>query len=53
MVGILKDVSSVNNIINEFKTNQKCGMVGFKLYNNLGPNKDEIIKIMKIIYKNL
>ena len=52
MVGILKDVSSVNNIINEFKTNQKCGMVGFKLYNNLGPNKDEIIKIMNLINLN-
>lgn len=52
MRGILKDVGGVNNIINEFKTNQKCGMVGFKLYNNLGPNKDEIIKIMDLLNIN-
>jgi lipopolysaccharide biosynthesis protein len=52
MIGTLKDVSSVNNIINEFKSNQNCGMVGFKLINNLGPNKNEIIKIMNLINLN-
>lgn len=52
MGGILKDVNSVNEIINEFKTNEKCGMVGFKLYNSIGPNKNEIGKIMDLINLN-
>jgi lipopolysaccharide biosynthesis protein len=49
MKGVLKDVETVNRIINEFRTNEKCGMVGFKLYNGLGPNKNEIIKISELI----
>lgn len=52
MVGVLKDDNSVNKIINEFKTNQKCGMVGFKLFDSIGPNKNEIIKILNLININ-
>jgi len=49
MKGVLKDVNTVNKIIEEFKTNEKCGMVGFKLYNRLGPNTNEIINILDLM----
>lgn len=46
MRGVLNNKNQVNNIINTFKTNSKCGMVGFKLYQSLGPNKKEIITLL-------
>lgn len=52
MNGVLKDIKTVNKIVNEFKLNQNCGMVGFKLYNSIGPNKNEIIKILNLINLN-
>ena len=42
MNGVLKNKNQVNKIINEFKENPKCGMVGFKLNNNFHKNIKEI-----------
>jgi hypothetical protein len=49
MNGVLKNKNQVNNIINEFTLNPKCGMVGFKLYNNYSVNIKEMEKIYKLI----
>ena len=49
MGGVLKNKNQVNNIINEFKLNPKCGMVGFKLYNNYNVNIKEMEKIYNLI----
>jgi hypothetical protein len=49
MNGVLKNKIQVNNIINEFTLNPKCGMVGFKLYNNYSVNIKEMEKIYKLI----
>jgi len=52
MNGILKNPQTINNIIQKFKTDKSCGMVGFKIYNSIGPNKNEIIKIFNILNLN-
>ena len=49
MNGVLKNKNQVNNIINEFTLNPKCGMVGFKLYNNYDVNIKEMRKIYDLI----
>lgn len=49
MNGVLKNKNQVNNIINEFKLNPKCGMVGFKLNNNYDINHKEMEKIYDLI----
>jgi hypothetical protein len=49
MNGVLKNKNQVNNIINEFTLNPKCGMVGFKLYNNYDVNIKEMRKIYNLI----
>ena len=49
MGGVLKNKNQVNIIINEFKLNPKCGMVGFKLYNNYNVNIKEMEKIYNLI----
>ena len=49
MNGVLKNKNQVNNIINEFTLNPKCGMVGFKLYNNYSVNIKEMEKIYNLI----
>ncbi len=49
MNGVLKNKNQVNNIINEFTLNLKCGMVGFKLNNNYNTNYKEMEKIYDLI----
>jgi hypothetical protein len=49
MNGVLKNKNQVKNIINEFTLNPKCGMVGFKLYNNYSVNIKEMEKIYDLI----
>ena len=49
MGGVLKNKNQVNNIINEFTLNPKCGMVGFKLNNNYDINHKEMEKIYYLI----
>ena len=49
MGGVLKNKNQVNNIINEFTLNPKCGMVGFKLNNNYDINHKEMEKIYDLI----
>ena len=49
MNGVLKNKNQVNNIINEFTLNPKCGMVGFKLNNNYDINHKEMEKIYDLI----
>jgi lipopolysaccharide biosynthesis protein len=49
MNGVLSDDKKVNKIINTFKTDEKCGMVGFRLYNSYGVNKKEIENLMPIL----
>ena len=49
MGGVLKNKNQVNNIINEFTLNPKCGMVGFKLNNNYDINHKEMEKIYNLI----
>lgn len=38
MDGVLKNENYVNNVISEFKTDENCGMIGFKSYNNFEYN---------------
>lgn len=38
MSGVLKNKQQVNKIIETFRTNPKCGMVGFQQYNNFHKN---------------
>jgi len=49
MNGVLKNKNQVNNIINEFTLNPKCGMIGFKLNNNYDINHMEMGKIYDLI----
>jgi lipopolysaccharide biosynthesis protein len=49
MNGVLKNKNQVNNIINEFTLNPKCGMIGFKLNNNYDINHMEMEKIYDLI----
>lgn len=54
MNGVLKNKNQVENIVNEFKNNKKCGMVGFRLYENFDKNLLEMKKIFSFFnIKNL
>jgi lipopolysaccharide biosynthesis protein len=46
MRGVLKNENQVLKILDSFEKNKKIGMVGFRLYNSIGLNKFEIIKLM-------
>jgi lipopolysaccharide biosynthesis protein len=48
MNGVLRNKNQVNNIILEFKNNKKCGMSGFKLYDNFDKNLKEMEKIFPL-----
>jgi lipopolysaccharide biosynthesis protein len=48
MDGVLLNELKVNNILNEFKHNPECGMVGFKQYNNFSTNIKEMNSIFRI-----
>lgn len=48
MKGVLSDEGKVNRILDKFKNNNKCGMVGYKLYNNSSVNKNNIINLLPL-----
>jgi hypothetical protein len=48
MSGVLKDENQINLIIKEFKTNNKCGMVGYRKYDNYDKNLHEMNKLFPI-----
>lgn len=52
MNGVLGNAEKVDNIINTFKSNKECGMVGYKLYKNYETNKNEIKKILPLFKLN-
>ena len=45
MDGVLLDTKKIERIINEFEQNPKCGMVGYKKYNNFKKTSDHIQKL--------
>ena len=49
MNGVLESEVKVNNILNEFKNNPECGMVGNKIVSCFNPNMGEISKIYKMM----
>jgi len=49
MNGVLESEVKVNSILNEFKNNPECGMIGNKIVSCFNPNIDEINKIYKIM----
>lgn len=52
MDGVLKNKEQVNRIINEFKVNLNCGMVGFKLNNNYHKNIKEMERLYPLFNMN-
>lgn len=52
MKGVLSDEGRVNRIIDRFKNDKSCGMVGYKLYNNSNINRNEILKICPLFGLN-
>lgn len=46
--GVLSDEKKVNSIIERFKIDKKCGMVGYKLYNSLNGCENEIVKLFNL-----
>jgi lipopolysaccharide biosynthesis protein len=48
MKGVLMDEDKVNRILNKFKIDNNCGMVGYKLYNNSSVNKNNIVKLLPL-----
>jgi len=48
MNGVLRDKNKVREIIDEFKKNQDCGMVGYKVYNNFKVNENHMRNILNI-----
>lgn len=46
MKGVLGDKNQVKKILSSFETNPKCGMIGYKLCKTLGPNKEDIVKLL-------
>jgi hypothetical protein len=48
MDGVLKNKEQVNRIINEFKNNLNCGMVGFKMNSNYDRNINEMEKLFHL-----
>ena len=49
MNGVLESEVKVNNILNEFKNNPECGMIGNKIVSCFNPNMGEINKIYKMM----
>ena len=49
MNGVLQNENKINKILNEFKKNPNCGMVGFKKYNNFSRNIKEVNYIFKLL----
>ena len=49
MNGVLESEVKVNSILNEFKNNPECGMIGNKIVSYFNPNMGEINKIYKIM----
>jgi lipopolysaccharide biosynthesis protein len=49
MCGVLRNEDQVNRIVDEFKKNNQCGMVGFRTYGNFGKNINEMIKLFPIL----
>ena len=49
MVGVLNTEDQVSRIIEEFKKNDKCGMVGFMGHENFSHNLNEMIKLFPIL----
>lgn len=47
MKGVLGDKNKVKKIIEEFKKNKDCGMVGYKLYHNHTITKNNINNLLK------
>lgn len=47
MNGVLGDKLKFERIIEEFKNNSKCGMVGYRLYNNYKKNGKHINELIK------
>jgi len=48
MKGVLSDEGRVNRIMEKFKNDNTCGMVGYKLYNNSNVNKNEILNLKNL-----
>ena len=53
MDGVIQDHNKVNRIIEEFKNNPKCGMVGYKKYNNYKKNSNHIKKLFELFSFNV
>lgn len=54
MGGVLKNKDQVKKILFEFENNNKCGMVGYRLYNNYKKNKNHIMDMFnKLKIKDL
>ena len=53
MDGVARDHNKVNSIIEEFKSNPKCGMVGYKKYNNYKKNSNHIQKLFEYFSFNV
>lgn len=49
MKGVLKNEQQVNKILEEFKNNETCGMVGGKINNNHSWNENEMERLYQII----
>ena len=53
MDGVIQDHNKVDRIIEEFKNNSKCGMVGYKKYNNYKKNSNHIKKLFELFSFNV
>jgi len=53
MNGVLGGKDFTKKIIDTFKKNNECGMVGFRLYNNLKPNENKIKEVIEIMKLNV
>ena len=47
--GVLSDENKVDRIIDRFKNDKKCGMVGYKIHNSLNGCDKEIVKLIDLI----
>lgn len=52
MDGILKDSEFVDNVINRFKVDENCGLIGHNLETYVGPNEFLVKELIKIIGLN-
>ena len=49
MKGVLRDVQFVNSVIEKFKTDSNCGMIGFKLYKGVGLNQKVLNDVIPVL----